>query len=261
MNILLQDSSSFQPYKYGGKEFVETHGLDMYDNHARWYYATIMRTITLDPMAEQYYSISPYAWCGNNPVRNVDPTGMDIWEINNEGRIINRIEDKTQDAFYMVALDAEGNYQRTYTTDENGNKQYNSVSFKYGTVESQRSISYSPDGKTTDTYDVYQVRGDENGTKLFEFLGEHVTGSKTHVEISEAKTGIAGKHGLNFITTSHTRNSEFGMSHLFTSQLYNGYTIRELNHTHPNGRGTPSGQSEIPRWGDKGFGSFYLSSL
>lgn len=73
------------------------------------------------------------------------------------------------------------------------------------------------------------------------------------MEISEAKTGIAGEQGLNFITTSHTRNSEFGMSHLFTSQLYNGYTIRELNHTHPNGQGTPSGQSEFPRWGDKGF--------
>ena len=28
------DSASLQPYKYGGKEFVEAHGLDMYDNHA-----------------------------------------------------------------------------------------------------------------------------------------------------------------------------------------------------------------------------------
>lgn len=28
------DSASLQPYKYGGKEFVEAHGLGMYDNHA-----------------------------------------------------------------------------------------------------------------------------------------------------------------------------------------------------------------------------------
>ena len=192
-----------------------------------------MRTITPDPMAEVYYGISPYAWCGNNPIRNVDHTGMDIWEINNEGRIINRIEDKTQDAFYMVALDAEGNYQRTYTTDENGNKQYNSVSFKYGTVESQRSISYSPDGKTTDTYDVYQVRGDENGTKLFEFLGEHVTGN-TGVEISQIKTGIEGNKGLNFITTSHELKKESGVKHLINGQLNRQYYIREFNHSHPN---------------------------
>ena len=69
------DSASLQPYKYGGKEYVETHGLDMYDSHARWYYATIMRTITSDPMAEVYYGISPYAWCANNPIRNVDRNG------------------------------------------------------------------------------------------------------------------------------------------------------------------------------------------
>lgn len=41
------DSASLQPYKYGGKEFVEAHGLDMYDSHARWYYPAIMRPTTM----------------------------------------------------------------------------------------------------------------------------------------------------------------------------------------------------------------------
>jgi len=31
---------------------------------------------TMDPLAEKYYSWSPYAYCMGNPVRNVDPTGM-----------------------------------------------------------------------------------------------------------------------------------------------------------------------------------------
>jgi hypothetical protein len=52
------------------------HGLDEYDSEARWYYPAIMRTTTIDPLAEKYYGISPYAWCGNNPVRMVDPDGM-----------------------------------------------------------------------------------------------------------------------------------------------------------------------------------------
>ena len=79
------DSASLQPYKYGGKEFVETHGLDMYDSHARWYYATIMRPTTMDPLAEKYYSISPYVWCGNNPVRNVDQNGMEWFYYSTDG--------------------------------------------------------------------------------------------------------------------------------------------------------------------------------
>ena len=60
----------------------------------------------------------------NNPVRFIDPTGQDVWEINSQGEIINRIEDKTQDAFYTVAQDADGNYQRTYTIDSDGNINY-----------------------------------------------------------------------------------------------------------------------------------------
>ncbi len=67
-----------QNKKYNGKEFVEMHGLDEYDSEARWMYPAIMRTTTIDPLAEKYYSISPYAWCGNNPVRMVDPSGMAV---------------------------------------------------------------------------------------------------------------------------------------------------------------------------------------
>ncbi len=48
------------------------HGLDEYDSEARWYYPAIMRTTTMDPHCEQYYDTSPYVWCGNNPIRNVD---------------------------------------------------------------------------------------------------------------------------------------------------------------------------------------------
>jgi RHS repeat-associated protein len=72
------DNPGSQPYKYNGKEYVEMHGLDEYDSEARWYYPAIMRTTTMDPHAENYYSISPYAWCANNPVRMVDPDGRDI---------------------------------------------------------------------------------------------------------------------------------------------------------------------------------------
>jgi len=67
---------SVELYKHEGEEFIEMHGYDTYDSDARMYYPAIMRTTTMDPLAEKYYSSSPYAWCGNNPVRYIDPTGM-----------------------------------------------------------------------------------------------------------------------------------------------------------------------------------------
>ena len=57
-----------QPYKYNGKELDRMHGLDWYDYGARHYDAALGRWTTMDPLAEKYYDISPYAYCGNNPI-------------------------------------------------------------------------------------------------------------------------------------------------------------------------------------------------
>jgi len=63
------------PNKFNGKEFVEMHGFDTYDYGARGYYPAIGRFTTMDPCAENDYSISPYAYCENNPVNRIDPDG------------------------------------------------------------------------------------------------------------------------------------------------------------------------------------------
>lgn len=66
-----------QPYKYNGKELDQSHGLNQYDYSARYYDPAYARFTTVDPHSENYYSWSPYAYCGNNPMRLTDPTGMD----------------------------------------------------------------------------------------------------------------------------------------------------------------------------------------
>ena len=70
--------TSTQPYKYNGKELDTRNGLNLYDYSARYYESAIGRFTTVDPMAEMYYSISPYAYCANNPIKFIDPTGMVI---------------------------------------------------------------------------------------------------------------------------------------------------------------------------------------
>ena len=71
---------SAQPYKYNGKEFVEMHGLDTYDYGARGYYPAMGRFMSVDPLAEKHYNISPYVYCANNPVNLIDPDGMDWYK-------------------------------------------------------------------------------------------------------------------------------------------------------------------------------------
>ena len=64
-----------QPYKYGTKELDRQNGLDWYDSQARMYDPLLGRTPTMDPKAEDYAPISPYAWCAGNPIGYIDPNG------------------------------------------------------------------------------------------------------------------------------------------------------------------------------------------
>ena len=67
---------TIQPYRFNGKESQEVAGLPYLDYGARYYHPLSSRWTTMDPLAEKYYSVSPYAFCSGNPVNFVDPDGM-----------------------------------------------------------------------------------------------------------------------------------------------------------------------------------------
>ncbi len=71
------NSNTNQAYKYNGKELDRMHGLDWYDYGTRNYDAALPVWTTVDPLAEKYYNSSPYAYCANNPVSNIDPDGRE----------------------------------------------------------------------------------------------------------------------------------------------------------------------------------------
>ena len=177
-------------------------------------------------MADKYPSLSPYAYCAWNPVKLVDPNGEDVWEIDSKGKIVSWTEDKTRDAFYMV--------------NSNGERIENAcIEFKYGTVTKTKTISLNEG-----TYDLYQIKGDDNGKNLFEFLADN-----SRVEWSHVKTGEKGRNAQNFITTSHSEIEERGSSHLWANRLKYGYTVREMSHSHPRGIAIPSGLPGTTQFG------------
>ena len=220
---------------YNGKELqhdvIAGQKLDWYDYGARMYDAAIGRWHVVDPLAEIAPDKTPYHFVSNNPINRIDPDGLTDYEINSKGEVVKTIENKKADNFYMV--------------DNDGNRiEGQSITFDYGTVESHRSQSGTYQKRNADgtrseevtTIDIFKVRGDNNGTQLFEFFADN-----TSVEWSQAKTGIEGDKGLNFLTTGHIEYTEPGIAALINGQLSGGYTIRELNHNHPGGTAVPSG--------------------
>ena len=69
-----------QPYKYNGKEFDNKKGLNWYDYGARHYDAVLGRFITVDALYDKHFKVSPYVYCGNEPVGRIDPDGND-WRV------------------------------------------------------------------------------------------------------------------------------------------------------------------------------------
>jgi RHS repeat-associated protein len=185
----------------------------------------------IDPVVKHHES--PYAAFANNPIWFIDPNGADTVEIFADGgRLSNHIEAKGDDVFFL--LDKDGNRGE-------------SISFGEGTLESIRtqSTSYKEDGKEkVGSIDIYKLRGDENSTKLFEFMANN-----TGVEWSQFMTGKAGDNGLNFLTTTGLKAKEAGAVDLYAGQLYAGYSVRAHIHSHPYNP-FPSGLDE----GDKDIG-------
>lgn len=84
-----------------------------------------LQSMSIDPLCEKYYSISPYAYCMNNPVRYIDPNGCDtvpaneIWDYD----LINFRSDGMgllDDNFIPVIIDGVTKYHlRQITSGEN----------------------------------------------------------------------------------------------------------------------------------------------
>ena len=68
-----------QAYKYNGKELDTKKGVNWYDYGARQYDPALGRWNAVDPLAEKYYEMSPYVYCANDPVKNVDSDGRWFW--------------------------------------------------------------------------------------------------------------------------------------------------------------------------------------
>lgn len=67
-------SSTTTDYRFTGKERQSMVNNSIYDSFAR-FQNTYGRFMSIDPKAENFYYISPYAYCAGDPVNLVDPDG------------------------------------------------------------------------------------------------------------------------------------------------------------------------------------------
>ena len=191
-----------QPYKYGGKELDRANGLDAYDFGARMYFADRAQWMTMDPLCEKYYSVSPYAYCANNPVMLVDPEGKDVYTISETGIIMRESENDKVDL--LVSNDG-----------------MNMAMFSLGFIEQFTSDRDDYNGHYGNTTNI------DDAVSLFMFAARNT-------DVEWAISSYYQKDGnLNFLV--YTSHSDEGVT--FTNGNFEFKNIHAHIHSHPRNTG------------------------
>ncbi len=217
----------FTPYKFSAKEKDEETSYSYFG--ARYLATDFSFWLSVDPMSDKYPHQSGYSYCGWRPINVIDPDGLDEWELSQSGHIINRITNKEKDVFYITGKDGKRN-----TLDFN--KRIISNSF---TID--RLTRNDETGKLQlKPIDIYQINGDENASKLFEFVSN---ANNSNVEWGLTKVGEKeGKNGINLLSTSHDDGTELGSSKISEILMKFKINIRGNDHSHPDEyKAIPSG--------------------
>ena len=97
----ITNEGNIQPYKYNGKELDPMHGLYTYDYGARQYDPATILWDRMDPLDEDNPEVSPYVFCGDNPISYVDNNGMEYMEYDQNNKKISNLGGNEFDFYHL----------------------------------------------------------------------------------------------------------------------------------------------------------------
>ena len=196
-------------FKFNGKEEQTTGNLQYLDYGARMYDNKIGRWLTQDPLAEKYYSQSPYNYCVNNPVMFVDPDGEDV-RVTIQGNTVS-VEAN------IILYQANGRVYRK--TVNNIKKQINSAwnkgvvhPWKYSDGEHQYDVLFNVNVTAAET-DARNLKRNFNGINNYIEIRE---GSDSSTSLSQVKNCQYGFFMRNTKQAAHEFGHILGLKDRYT---------------------------------------------
>ena len=215
-------------YKYTGKESGDEIGL--YDFSARFLHTRFGRFTTIDPLAEKYPGISPYAYCNGNPVNFVDPDGMDIYRYDDKSGTFHLYQ-KNDDEYDQIAKFKKNKDTGEYVlkSKRNGNAKLRIGNIEKGILSD--GINLLEDSQVWSTDDV-SIEGFQDFIVQYSDMIGREMGGYYYTEI--------GGTDLKYINSGKGKNNTHTMSYpgagIFRVRrdLYGKVEVHTNWHTHPS---------------------------
>ena len=203
-------------YTFSGKERDEETGYSYFG--ARYYDADLSIWLSRDPLADKYPYQSPYVYCGNNPLKIIDPDGRDEWELNK----------KTGEVKWKNDNGGEKNHS-LHVYDKNG-KSISSVNVKDRKILESLEIgrgsvnSYDAEGnRQSSTTERYAYGGKNSKGDILNIF--HFASTNSDVEWSLNYANVDGE--AQYAIGSYGRES------YSRGEFFNSQDIITSIHSHP----------------------------
>ena len=200
-------------YTFSAKEKDSETGLSYFGS--RYYSSDLSVWLSVDPMSDKYPYQSGYVYCGNNPIKVVDPNGEDEWEVNQSGYIRHIRNDKPD---------------RLYAVYGYGKERWGKRKSDVEPLNVDESITETMDNRgkyTTFSAQNNRAKMDE----LFNFFADN-----TDVEWTQLGIHDKCENKYDFLSTSHVNiHSDLPLTYkaMVHANAKNG-TLDTFKHSHPN---------------------------
>ena len=200
-------------YTFSAKEKDSETGLSYFGS--RYYSSDLSIWLSVDPMAVKYPHQSNYVYCGNNPLKVIDPNGEDEWEVNQSG-YVRHIQNDKPDRLYAVY---------GFGKDRWGKRKPDVEPLKV-----DKSIMKTMDSRNK--YTTFSVQNNRaKMDELFDFFADN-----TDVEWTQLSIHDDFENQYDYLSTSHENiNSDLPSTYkvMVHANAKKG-TLDTFKHSHPN---------------------------